>query len=93
MKNEPVRLSGQMDDCDMNFFRKMCLPEPDLYAPYEPTHTQRTDITYCVNPSCPFSDCFRHYSHAPRGTMVSMAQFGGVCRSYIHHLLEEIEHG
>lgn len=65
--------------------------EPDLYAPYEPT--QSTDITYCVNPSCPFSDCFRHYHHAPRGTMVSMANFGGICRTYINHLLEEIENG
>jgi hypothetical protein len=65
--------------------------EPDLYAPYEPT--QSTDITYCVNPSCPFSDCFRHHSHAPHGIMVSMSNFGGICRSYIHHLLEEIEHG
>lgn len=47
------------------------------------------DITYCVNPDCPFTDCERHCDHAPRGVPVSMAGLYKICRRYIGYLVDK----
>lgn len=47
------------------------------------------DITYCINAGCPFKDCERHLSKAS-GQYVNVANFDGVCRRYIGHLLNEL---
>ncbi len=51
------------------------------------------DITYCANESCPFSDCLRNLEQL-RGengsVIISLADFGGVCRRYLGHLVGEI---
>ena len=49
------------------------------------------DITYCINPDCPFTDCERHCDNAPRGVPVSMAHMAGTCRDYIAYVIEEVE--
>lgn len=51
-----------------------------------------TDITYCFNPDCPFKNCERHFSKLEGKTgIASFANFGGVCREYLNHLLEGVE--
>lgn len=50
------------------------------------------DITYCSNTDCKNKECDRHPSlldGLPKGTMVSMAYFGGTCREYIRNLVQE----
>lgn len=52
------------------------------------------DITYCINSLCPFKDCERHPSKISKAAMngkgyVSVANYDGVCRRYISHLVEE----
>lgn len=52
------------------------------------------DMTFCVNTDCNHEECKRHRSHLegiPAGTIVSIADFGGVCREYICDIVEEIE--
>lgn len=49
------------------------------------------DITYCLEPDCPFTECERHCSRAPRGVPVSVASLAKVCRRFIGHLIDEIE--
>lgn len=53
------------------------------------------DITYCSNTLCPFKDCERHFKHAPRHGIVSLAALYTICRRYITWLAkmarEEIE--
>ena len=46
------------------------------------------DITYCLNPDCPFTDCMRHSDNAPSGVPVSMAWLDGTCRRYIGWLVD-----
>ena len=53
------------------------------------------DITYCVNSACPFKDCERHSSKISDACIkgkgyVSVANFDGVCRRYISHIVDEI---
>lgn len=53
------------------------------------------DITYCINTGCPFKDCDRHDSKASQAAVdgrgyVSIADYSGVCRRYISHLVDEI---
>lgn len=47
------------------------------------------DITYCINAKCPFKDCERHLRRA-KSRIVSVANFDGVCRRYIDHLMDEL---
>lgn len=50
------------------------------------------NITFCANTDCKNKKCERHPSlleKLPKGTMVSMADFGGTCRDYIFQILEE----
>lgn len=47
------------------------------------------DITYCINAECPFKDCERHLRRA-KSRFVSVANYDGVCRRYIGHLLNEL---
>ena len=52
------------------------------------------DITYCSNTDCPFTDCIRHLSSLKgerENTIISIANFGGVCRQYLHNLIETSE--
>lgn len=51
------------------------------------------DITYCLNPDCPFKDCERHSDKAPVGVPVSSAYLDRTCRRYMKWLLYEIERG
>lgn len=48
------------------------------------------DITYCDNQDCPFSECFRHYSLIPKCEIISIANFGSVCKPYLNWILKEI---
>ena len=51
------------------------------------------DITYCANESCPFHDCIRHLEQLrgeKESLIISLSNFGGVCRRYICHLVGEI---
>lgn len=52
------------------------------------------DITYCTNTDCPFKKCERHLSQLEsekdKTRMVSVADFGGTCRDYLHYLLEKV---
>ena len=52
------------------------------------------DITYCSNDDCPFTDCIRHLSQLKgekESVIISLANFGGVCRKYLYHLIGECE--
>lgn len=49
------------------------------------------DITYCLNPDCPFDDCERHYEKAPKGEVVSVAHLYRTCRPYIGWLVDEVK--
>ena len=52
------------------------------------------DITYCVNDDCPFTDCLRHMNRLkgePENVVISIANFGGVCRKYIAYLVGELD--
>lgn len=56
------------------------------------------DITYCINKECPFKDCERHPSKISKAAMngkgyVSVANYDGVCRRYISHLVDEAKGG
>lgn len=56
------------------------------------------DITYCDNKDCPFKKCERHFSKINEAARngkgyVSVANYGGVCRKYISHLVDEVERG
>ena len=56
------------------------------------------DITYCINGQCPFEECERHPSKIAEAQkqgqrFVSVANFDGVCRKYIGHLVDEVERG
>ena len=56
------------------------------------------DITYCDNTDCPFTKCERHPSKINKACRdgkgyVSVANYGGVCRKYIGHLVDEAERG
>lgn len=51
------------------------------------------NITFCANTDCKNKKCDRHPSlleGLPKGTMVSMANFGDTCRDYIRQIVEEI---
>ena len=50
------------------------------------------DITFCDNPTCPFTDCARHIKHleGKRG-IYSISNFYAVCRKYISYLFEDSE--
>ena len=46
------------------------------------------DKTWCVNPDCPFTECDDNIRKLKgHKGMVSMANFGGVCRKYIAWLV------
>ena len=50
------------------------------------------DISYCDNADCPFTDCWRHLSQLKgekETVIISISNFGGVCRKYIAYLIEE----
>lgn len=51
------------------------------------------DITYCSNKDCLNTDCERHPFSLLDETarFVSIADFSGVCRDYIHQALIEVE--
>ena len=52
------------------------------------------DITYCANDDCPFVDCIRNLkqlSGEPGSVIISLANFGGVCRQYISYLVGELD--
>lgn len=53
-----------------------------------------TDITFCDTADCPFTECMRHSENLKgkdKHTIVSMANFGGVCRKYIGWLVLNTE--
>lgn len=48
------------------------------------------DITYCENDDCPFTDCLRHMAQLRdehECLIISVANFGGVCRQYLSSLV------
>jgi hypothetical protein len=46
-----------------------------------------SDVTYCVNKNCPFTDCKRHGVNVPKfASRISVVNFDSVCRRYIGHL-------
>ena len=50
------------------------------------------DISYCATADCPYTDCLRHLKQLegePSGTIISLSNFGGICRKYIAHLVGE----
>lgn len=54
------------------------------------------DRTYCSNSQCPFKKCERHLSqinkkHIKNKIYISVANFDGVCRKYIGHLVNKTE--
>ena len=52
------------------------------------------DITYCSNDDCPFTDCMRHMDQLKdekEDVIISIANFGGVCRQYINHLVGQCD--
>ena len=49
------------------------------------------DLTYCLEPDCPFKDCERHCSRAPKEVPISIAKLSRVCRRYIDQVIDEIE--
>lgn len=50
--------------------------------------------TYCINGSCPFKSCKKHLKHCrAKKRKVYMANFDGVCRKYIGHLIDEVQGG
>ena len=54
-----------------------------------------SDITYCMNRHCPFKNCEKHSDNLSKFAgdetiYVSIADFGGTCRRYIAHLIDEI---
>ena len=53
------------------------------------------DITYCASTDCPSTECRIRIknTHFPPGTVISMADFSGVCRFYIGWVLSKIEDG
>jgi len=50
------------------------------------------DITYCTSTDCPSKDCKLKLlnNKFPPGTILSMADFSGVCRYYIGWLVYEV---
>lgn len=52
------------------------------------------DITYCTIGSCPFEKCERHLSQLKsekdKTKMISVANFGGVCREYLSYIYDEV---
>lgn len=49
------------------------------------------DKTYCVNGDCPFKECDRHKSHAPKfHGFISVANFDATCEKYISYLVSEV---
>lgn len=51
------------------------------------------DITYCANDDCPFVDCIRNLkqlSGESESIIISLANFGGVCRQYIGYLVGDL---
>lgn len=50
-----------------------------------------TDITWCASPDCVIK-CERHITrcNAEPNELVSIADFSGVCRMYIGHIVESI---
>lgn len=51
------------------------------------------DITYCSSADCPSKECKIRVQNQkfPPGTIISMADFSGVCRFYIGWLVDELE--
>ncbi len=52
------------------------------------------DITYCSCVECINKECGRHPCHLSKmenARYVSIADFGGTCRDYIHQVLIEVE--
>lgn len=54
------------------------------------------DITYCDYAGCPIKSCERHPTKISKACIdgrgyVSVANYAGVCRKYISHLVTEIE--
>ena len=51
------------------------------------------DITYCANEDCPFVDCIRNLkqlSGEHESIIISLANFGGVCKQYISYLVGDL---
>ena len=46
------------------------------------------DITYCFNGNCPFTDCERHITNAPKCEPLSFAWLDETCRVYMAWLVE-----
>ena len=55
--------------------------------------TGAKDITYCVSVACPSKECKIKLSNNTfkPGTILSMADFSGVCRFYIGWCVDQIE--
>ena len=54
------------------------------------------DITYCSCVECLNTECERHAINLrklDKTQFVSIANFGGVCREYIHQVLIDVERG
>ena len=52
------------------------------------------DITYCENSDCPFTDCIRHMDQLRdenERVIISVANFGWVCKQYISHLVGDLQ--
>ena len=52
------------------------------------TVTPMADITYCFNGNCPFTDCERHITNAPKCEPLSFAWLDATCRRYMAWLVE-----
>lgn len=51
--------------------------------------------TYCVNADCPFKECDKHLQQLKKvkdkSEYIKVASLDGVCKDYLHYLLDEIE--
>ena len=54
------------------------------------------DITYCSNTDCDNKSCERHHTRISKAAIdgkgyVSVSDFAGICREYIHSVLLEVD--
>lgn len=65
----------------------------DYYIP--PFEPFSLDIAFCTNMDCPFKKCRRNIrnllTYSRDDIQITVANLGGVCRTYIRYLVMEVE--
>ena len=51
----------------------------------------KPNITYCMNKTCPFDNCWRNAKQFEGDSaVISTANFGGTCRHYMDYLADRL---